>query len=324
MNSSHDCKPPTFNLLMQKRPIVSSFLPAATQMIYDMGLQEMLCGVTFECMAADPTQPKVVRCIFEGKSYTSAEIDQIFSAHKSSGKSIYYVEEQLLEKIAPDIIFTQDVCEVCQIDTTCTLEAVEKLSKKPVLVPLTPQNLEDVFEAALLIAKTCGEEEIGTLHVAALKQRMQHITQLLLGQLSVPKRVLLLEWMEPLYNCGHWIPYQIAAAGGVDMLSNPAGDSLQTPWDKICRYDPEVIVVAPCGLDIHRSQQEFNLLSNRKNFHQLQAVKNKQVYLAHYELFTQPSASTLVEGIELLAGLFYPEIISIPEQLKDKWKPAEW
>src|SRR5215212_2709000 len=132
---------------------VCSFLPAATQMIYDMGLQKMLYGITFECpQQALAEKQKVVRYILEGNTYTSAEIDRIFSASKAQGKSLYYVDDAILQAIEPDIIFTQDVCEVCQIDTACTAAAVAKLKKQPRLVPLTPQTLDDVYATAVTIA----------------------------------------------------------------------------------------------------------------------------------------------------------------------------
>ena len=113
-----------------------SFLPAATKMIYDMELQDDLYGVTFECAAeALAEKQKVVRYVLEGNQYSSAEIDRIFSASKAQGKSLYYVDEDILKQIEPDIIFTQDVCEVCQIDTACTAAAVAKLAKQPQLIP---------------------------------------------------------------------------------------------------------------------------------------------------------------------------------------------
>ncbi len=134
------------------------------------------------------------------------------------------------------------------------------------------------------------------------------------------KRVSLLEWIEPVYNCGHWIPFQIAQAGGMDMLSNPAGDSIVTQWEKICRYDPEVLIIAPCGFDINRSWQELHLLMEKRGFGELKAVKNKKVFLVDCDLFTQPSASTLVNGIELLAALFHPEIFAVPAGLENKFE----
>lgn len=300
-----------------------SFLPAATRMIYDMGLQNQLYGVTFECPSeALAEKPKLVRCMLEGKNYSSEEIDRIFSASKAQGKSLYYVEEDLLQQIAPDVIFTQDVCEVCQIDTACTANAVAKLAKQPTLVPLTPQSLEDVYQTAITIATAAGKEEAAYPYLAALQARTNKILDTLRQHKMPLKRVSLLEWMEPIYNCGHWIPFQVAQAGGIDMLSNPAGDSIVTPWEKILKYNPEVLVMAPCGFHIDRAAEELHLLTQKPGWNDLEAVKSERVFLVDFDLFTQPSASTLVDGIELLAALFHPELFAVPGYLKHKYKAA--
>ncbi len=299
-----------------------SFLPAATKMIYDMGLQDLLYGVTFECPPEAAEKPAIVRCMLEGKNYSSTEIDKIFSASKAQGKSLYYVEDTLLQAIAPDIIFTQDVCEVCQIDTACTAAAVARLEKQPVLVPLTPGNLSEVFQTAVTIAAALGNEEAAYHHLSSLQKRTDVIIDTLRQYRAPLRRVMLMEWIEPVYNCGHWIPFQIANAGGVDMLSNPGGDSIVTPWEKVVRYDPEVLVIAPCGFHIHRAQEELHLLRAKPGWHQLQAVKNGAVFLADYDLFTQPSPGTLTDGIELLAALFHPDIFSVPEKLSHKYSLA--
>jgi len=132
------------------------------------------------------------------------------------------------------------------------------------------------------------------------------------------KRVSLFEWIEPVYNCGHWIPFQIAQAGGIDMLSNPAGDSIVIQWEKIIKYDPEILVIAPCGFNAVRSLKELHLLISKPGWKELKAVKDQQVFIVDYDLFTQPSASTLVDGIEMLAALFHPELFSIPPGLRHK------
>lgn len=299
-----------------------SFLPAATKMIYDMGLQHHLYGVTFECPAeALEEKPKLVRFVLEGRQFSSTEIDKIFSASKAEGKSLYYTDDDLLQQIQPDIIFTQDVCEVCQIDTQCTAAAVAKLKKQPLLIPLTPRNLDDVFTSAVTIASALGEEEKAYTYLSSLKQRTDNIIDTLRQHRMPLKRVSLFEWIEPIYNCGHWIPFQIAQAGGIDMLSNPAGDSVVTSWEKITRYDPEVLVIAPCGFETKRAKQEMSLLIQKPGWSQLKAIHTKQVYLADYDLFTQPSASTLVDGIELLAALFHPELFKVPVHLLNKYLP---
>jgi iron complex transport system substrate-binding protein len=296
-----------------------SFLPAATQMIYDMGLQHLLHAVTFECpQQALNEKPKIVRCVMEGKNYSSAEIDRIFSASKAQGKSLYYVEEELLQQISPDIIFTQDTCEVCQIDTKCTAAAVSKLSKQPLIIPLTPNNLEDVYETAVTIATALGHEEAAYNYLTSLQNRTAKILDTLRQHKMPLKSVMLMEWIEPIYNCGHWIPFQIAQAGGIDMLSNPGGDSIVTQWEKIVKYNPEVLVIAPCGFHIERTKQELHLLTQKEGWNHLKAVQHQQVYLADFDLFTQPSASTLVDGIELLSSLFHPQLFSIPAHLTHK------
>lgn len=299
-----------------------SFLPAATQMIYDMGLDHLLHGITFECPPQALAQKsKVVRCILEGKHLSSGEIDTLFSASKAEGKSLYYVDEAVLHHIAPDVIFTQDTCEVCQIDTACTAAAVAKLHKTPQLISLSPNSLKDVLDCTSTIAKALGEESAALHHRASLEKRLANITDQLRAHQAPLKRVLLMEWIEPIYNCGHWIPHQIAYAGGVDMLSNPSGDSIITPWEKIVRYDPEVLVIAPCGFSIHRTQEEMHSLTQRPEWETLSAVKNNHVYLADYDLFTQPSASTLIDGIELLSALFHPTVFNIPKHLEHKHQP---
>jgi iron complex transport system substrate-binding protein len=299
--------------------IACSFLPAATQMIYDMGLQHLLHGITFECPPqALAEKPKVVRCVMEGKNYSSAEIDKIFSASKAQGKSLYYVEEELLQQIQPDIIFTQDTCEVCQIDTKCTAAAVARLTKQPQIIPLTPNNLQDVYQTAITIATALGHEEAAYTYLSSLQKRTASILDTLRRHQMPLKRVMLMEWIEPIYNCGHWIPFQIAQAGGIDMLSNPSGDSIVTTWEKIVKYNPEVLVIAPCGFHIKRAKEEMHLLTKKDNWNEIEAVKTNQVYLADFDLFTQPSASTLVDGIELLAALFHPSLFSIPSHLQHK------
>ncbi len=299
--------------------IACSFLPAATQMIYDMGLQHCLQGVTFECPAtALAEKNKVVRCVLEGNTYNSAEIDRIFSASKAQGKSLYYVDEALLQSIAPDVIFTQDVCEVCQIDTVCTSAAVARLEKQPKLVSLSPNNLQDVFNTAITIAAELGKEEAAYAYLSALQARIDTIIDTLRERKAPPKRVMILEWMEPIYNCGHWIPYQVAYAGGVDMLSNPGGDSIVTSWEKIIKYNPEVLVIAPCGFTTQRTMEELQLLTQRNGWSTIRAVEDGAVYIADFDLFTQPSAGTLTDGIEMLAAMFHPGLFNMPVHLQHK------
>lgn len=301
---------------------VCSFMPAVTQMIYDMGLDGHLHGVTFECpqQALDEKEP-VVRCILEGKNLSSQEIDALFSASKHQGKDLYYVDEPLLEQISPDIIFTQDMCDMCQIDTACTAAAVANLEKQPELISISPESLEDVFQSAITIAKAMGKEEVAYTYLDGLHKRIDTVIDKLREAKALPKRIMLMEWLDPIFNCGHWIPHQIAYAGGIDMLSNPSGDSIVTLWDKIIKYDPEVLIIAPCGFTVDRTLEEMHILTEKDGWNTLKAVKDNAVFIADFDMFTQSSANTLVDGIELLAGLFHPDVLEVPKRLSQKYKP---
>lgn len=293
---------------------VCSFLPASTEIIYQLGLEKYLCGTTFECPG---NKPKVVRSPLEGNNFTSLEIEKIVTQSKAQGKSLYYIDEELLAQVAPDIIFTQDVCDVCQIDTAYVQRAVYKLKKQPLIVPLLPKNLNDVYDNILTIAKTMGKEENAYTLLASLKNRTDKIVDTLRAHKAPLRRVMLMEWLNPVYNCGHWIPDQIAQAGGVDMMANPSGYSIKIDWDKILLYNPEVLVISPCGLSIERAEKEISILEELQGWHDLKAVKNKEVYLADSDLFTCPSTQ-LVDGIELLASLFHPTLFTITDKLKQK------
>jgi len=172
---------------------------------------------------------------------------------------------------------------------------------------------------AVTVAAALGREEAAYHYLAALQKRIDQIIDELRKHRAAPKRVMIMEWIEPVYNCGHWIPYQVAYAGGIDMLSNPGGDSIVTSWEKIVKYDPEVLVIAPCGFHIGRAKEELHLLRQKKEWDQLQAVTNGAVFVADYDLFTQPSPGTLVDGIELLAALFHPGIFTVPGALRSKY-----
>lgn len=299
---------------------VSSFLPAITQMIYDMGLQDSLDGITFECpKIALSEKTRVVRCVMEGKNYTSDEINTLFSNSKRTGESLYFVDEAELAKIAPDVIFTQDVCEVCQIDTKCTAAAVANLDKEPELIPINPASLQDVFDSVITIAKAMGQEKVGIAHVKKLEARVAAVIDVQRKNRLLQKSVMMLEWIDPLFNCGHWIPHQIGCAGGVDLLSHPSGDSIVVDWEKIEKYDPEVLVIAPCGYSTETTLKDMPFLTERPEWNNLRAVKNKSVYLADFDMFTQPSASTLVNGIEVLAKIIHPEFYKVPSGLESKF-----
>lgn len=279
---------------------VCSFLPAATQMIYDLGLQDMLFGITFECPEQALKEKEVlIECRLDIQGMDSLTIDQQFAEAKNSDFPLYTVNKERLEAIAPDIIFTQELCDVCLIDSDEVASAVAHLTKKPKLIQLSPSSLEDVFDNFRTIAQEMQAAEKGAELEQVYRNRLAKIPFA-----ENKKEVLFLEWIEPFYNCGHWIPCQIDLAGGMDMLSNPRGDSFRIPLDMILNYDPEIIVLGCCGYSVERTQQDLQKLSNNPEWQKLQAVQNQNVFVMDYKYFTQSSISTLVKGVELLSGVF--------------------
>ncbi len=281
-------------------------------MIYELGLEEHLFGVTFECPS---DKPKIVRSHLEGKVLSSAEIDRTVSDYAARDDTLYYLDMPLLEAAAPDVIFTQHVCNVCQIGTAYVERAIHKLPHVPKLVPLVPRRLTDVFENARTIAQELGEPARGEELLAKANARVDHIVDTLRAARAMPTRAMVLEWLDPLYNCGHWIPDQIALAGGSDALSCPGGYSVPIDWARVRAYDPEVLIVAPCGFRVPRALEEIARLTEREGFAELRCAQAGRVFVADADLFTQPSVSGLVDGIELLAHAFHPQLFALDARI---------
>ena len=294
-----------------------SFLPASTHMIQALGLEDRLVGVTFECPS---DRPKVVRSVLEGHGMDSAALDAAVSEAAREGRPLYYVDEPLLASLEPDLVFTQEVCDVCQIDTSVVQKALSALPREPRVVPLVPRRLEDVYANLATIAAELGDPEAGDRLAAGCRARLDAVVDRLRERRAPLRRVLILEWMDPLYNCGHWIPDQITLAGGADALCNPGGYSIPMDWERVRKYDPEVLIAAPCGFSVPRAARELECLTGREGWADLRAVREGRAFLADAELFTQPSLPGLVDGVELLAGLFHPECFELPERLDGRWR----
>lgn len=291
-----------------------SFLPAATHMIYELGLEEYLYGVTEHCTS---NKPQVVHSSLEGNTCSSEEIDNIVSRSLQEGKSLYSIDMELLSSLEPDVIFTQEVCNVCQVDTSFVQKAVASLRKQPKMVPLVPRTLNDVFDNILMVAKVFGEEQKGFDYLTSLQRRITNVKARLEEHEAPKKKVMLMEWLDPIYNCGHWMPDQISIAGGVDRLANIYGYSIPIPFENVVDYDPDVLVIAPCGFETERTLKHMNELTNRPGWSELTAVKEERAYVVDGEYFTRPSG-TLVDGIEILASLLHPELFQLPSTVKDK------
>ena len=293
-----------------------SFLPAATQMIQELGLEQHLVGVTFECRA---DRPRIVRSRLEGRNLNSAEIDAVVRETEAAGDTLYYLDQALLEQAAPDVIFTQHVCNVCQIGTAYVERAVHTLPKPPRLVPLVPKGLADVRDNLTTIARELGRPEAAERLLARADAQLAHVSKALEG--APTRNVCFLEWLDPLYHCGHWIPEQIELAGGHDPHGTPTGHSGRGEWQGVRDQDPDVLLVAPCGFDVQRALRECAGLTRRPGYAQLRAARQQRAFVVDADLFTQPSLGTLVQGVQLLAHLLHPERVAAPAGAAQAFAP---
>ena len=253
-----------------------------------------------------------MRSRLEGRELSSAGIDAAVREADAAGETLYYLEQELLEEAAPDVIFTQHVCDVCQIGTAYVERAVATLPKVPELVPLVPKRLADVEDNLRAIAGALDVPGVADAHIEACRARLDAVVDRLREVRAPVRSVSFIEWIDPLFHCGHWIPDQLALAGGADAMASPGGHSQKGQWDRLRHYDPEVIVVAPCGFDVPRAKQEGAVMTAQAGYAELRAVKARRVYVVDADLFTQPSLTTLVDGVELLAHLLHPAHVPAP------------
>lgn len=293
-----------------------SFLPAATRMIQYLGCTDQLVGVTFECPIE---RPRVVRSRLEGPTRTSEEINAIVSEYKARGESLYYIDREVLADLQPDVIFTQDVCPVCQIDTPMVEAAVQQLPKVPRIVPLLPHQLEEVWQDLRTVALHLEAEKAGEEVMAKMQTRLSAVRHAVRD--TRRKKIAFLEWPDPLYNCGHWIPDQIDIAGGKDDLANPGGYSRAIAWSQLQHYNPELLIFGACGLPLSQAAEEVGRLARYEGWSQLQAVQQQQVYAVDGDWFTCPGPE-LVNGIELLAHLLHPASVPRPDVVDGHFQPV--
>src|SRR5438445_1396979 len=214
---------------------IVSFLPSATEILYELGVGDQIVGVTHECNYPEQarSKPKVIHSSFDPDTMTSQEIDNIVVDLMHSGKDIYILDEQILKKADPDLIVAQGLCEVCSPYTKEVTRAVTILDNKPEVLILEPRNLDDILQNILDVANKVGKEKEGQSFVDSLKKRITDIKTR--SKRSSPK-VLCVEWLDPLYTAGHWVPQMVEMAGGVNGISATGDQSRKMEIDEAIRF----------------------------------------------------------------------------------------
>jgi iron complex transport system substrate-binding protein len=288
---------------------IVSFLPAATEMAYALGLGAQLAGVSHECdfPAEAQGKPVVVRPALALEKMSLREIDTVVSARLRNGQSLYEVDENLLRRLRPDLILTQNLCQVCAPSGNELAVALRLLQPKPEVVWMSPHSLEEINQNLRALGQAAGRAPEAEALIAAARARLEKIAART-RNLSRRPRVFCMEWADPVYCAGHWVPEMVELAGGIDTLARKGADSVRIPWQDVLDWSPEILVFSPCGFHLAQALQQISHLESQPGWAELPAVRNGRVYAVDANSYFARPGPRVVEGTELLAHLIHPAL----------------
>jgi iron complex transport system substrate-binding protein len=284
---------------------VCSLLPSATEMLFAIGAGNEVAGVTFECdhPAETRERPKVVFSRMP-EGLTPAQIDELVRMTGAEGKSLYFADFELLERLQPDLIVLQDLCHVCAIDSPTLARDLSRLPSRPRVISLNASSLEGVFGEIELLGEATGHAEGAKELAETLRARVRSVRESVAPAASRP-RVLCLEWLDPLFQGGHWVPEMVEIAGGEAVLATPAEKSVRITWEQVADARPEIVVVMPCGYHLADTVAQFRAVecSYPKQWRQLPAVRHGLVYAVDGSAYFSRPGPRLVDGVEILQAV---------------------
>jgi len=290
---------------------IVSFLPSATEIASALGLGESLVGITHECDYPPEVKrkPVVVRNVLPIETMTQSEIDRAVAQRMREGLSLYQIDEQLLRELAPDLILTQNLCQVCAPSGNEVSQVLTALPKKPEILWLTPRSLDEIFENVKDLGRATGRVTEAEVLVNQCRTRLEQLASLTANVSSRP-RVFCMEWLDPVYVSGHWVPELVKFAGGVDELGSERGESVRISWEAVVDWAPEVLIMMPCGFNLQQTMKQIWSVFGGKSspFFELPAVRNGRVFAVDANSYFARPGPRVVEGAELLAHLIHPEL----------------
>jgi iron complex transport system substrate-binding protein len=292
---------------------ICSLLPGATEIACALGLADEIVGVSHECdfPAAARSKPVMVRSRIDPTMIGSGEIDRRVGDLLRSKQSLYALDEKLFKDSEPDLILTQGLCDVCALDYNDVVQAARSLPRNPCIVSLDPHSLADILDDVLRIGAVTHRSRQAESLVQKLKDRIEAVRDRTARSASQP-RVACLEWFDPIYVAGHWVPEMVGIAGGNDILGTAGAPSVKIEWDAVIASRPEILILMPCGFDLERAVQESSLLKNRPGWQILPAVRDGRVFaVSGADYFSRPGPR-LVDGLEILSQLIHPELSPAP------------
>lgn len=286
---------------------IVSLVPSATEIVAGLGLAGALVGISADCdfppaIRGTPVLSEAV--VAPGAS--SPAIDLHVRTHVHSGKSVYHLDAAQLAALRPDLILTQELCRVCAPSYTVVAQAARALGAEARIVSLEPRGLDDVLDNIRLVGDLTGTSGRAAALAADLRRRIDTVASRAAQAAGGRPRVVCVEWLDPIYVGGHWIPEMVALAGGRDVLGAPRQASRAAAWEEVRAARPDVLVLMPCGFDVARTRAELGRLAGRPGWDDLPAARTRRVYLVDASAYFSRPGPRIVVGLEILATLLHP------------------
>ncbi|MGB6430886.1 MAG: cobalamin-binding protein [Candidatus Acidiferrales bacterium] len=289
---------------------IVSLIPSATEILFALGLGDEICGVSHECdFPAEARTKRVVVHPRIPEGLAAGEIERRVRDYVSRGESLYVVDAAALAELDPDLIITQDLCHVCAATPDDLAAALNGLARMPRILTLDPQSLDDVYDNIRLVAETAGRASEAARVIGALQSRVAAVGRAVAGRTR--PRVLCLEWLDPPYPGGHWVPEMVEHAGGIDVLGSVRVPSAPVAWDAVLATQPDIAVIMPCGYGAEKAASEYAAAPFPAGWTDLPAVRAGRVFCVDGSSYYSRSGPRLVDGIEILAGLLHPECADV-------------
>jgi iron complex transport system substrate-binding protein len=282
-------------------------LPSATEIVYALGLGDQLVGVTHECDFPPEAKSKpILTASALPHAASSSEIDRHVRRSLHQGSSLYTLDSELLERLQPDLILTQELCAVCAVSYEIVTRAAKRLSGDPRIVSLEPSSLEDVYANITTVGELTNAGDAARRLVTALRERAAALAAHVAGKLR--PRTLVLEWTDPPMSGGHWTPGLVELAGGNPILSNPGANSQVLAWDAIVAANPDVVIVAPCGYDLKKTETAVaELDAAQPSWRALPAVHNLRAHRVDGNAYVNRPGPRLIDTAEIFASALHGE-----------------
>jgi iron complex transport system substrate-binding protein len=302
---------------------IVSLLPSATEIICALGLEDQLVGVTHECdyPASVKRLPKVTKTLIPIDA-TSAEIDGLVRDRLGAQSALYSLDMEALERLEPDLIVTQALCDVCAVAEAEVRTAACELSSRPGVLNLEPETLDEVFEAIREVGVATKQGARAERVIAELRGRVSRVSSRS-ASLGARPRVALLEWLDPPFSTGHWNPELVRLAGGVDGLGREREKSRTLRWEEIIAWRPEVVLISCCGFTAERTMQEIGVLQKVPGWDDVPAVRDGRVWVTDGSSYFSRPGPRLVDSLELLAHVIHPDVYDLPHWVQPPMRLAE-